>query len=224
MRPSGLRCLRCLANGRDVPERAARGRRAPIATRGLLADLLRSVISTVATALSLRLCYSVDNGRRLLALTSQVQPGEAPVPQVPPVPSILHLVHAAIAALLLAIQFTPFLRPQAIAEQDHPIARKCLAQFIAGWRWAWVAWLALYCWLWVHAEFGREAGCRGGHTQLPDFVPPVLVLLCAGQAQRGRAWRPGAQCVVPKSHRHSLGNRRRSSGPRGWPAACTYGG
>jgi hypothetical protein len=39
----------------------------------------------------------------------------------------LHLVHAAIAALLLAIQLTPFLKPQAIAERDHPIARKCLA-------------------------------------------------------------------------------------------------
>ena len=73
---------------------------------------------------------------------------------VPPVPSILHLVHAAIAALLLAIQFTPFLAPQAIS-QDHPIARKCLTQFIAGWRWAWVTWFALYFWLWTHAGSGQ---------------------------------------------------------------------
>ena len=81
-----------------------------------------------------------------------------------PVPSILHLAHAAIAALLLAIQFTPFLQPQAIAERDHPIARKCLAQFIAGWRWAWVSWLALYCWLWANASSG------GG----PDVIADIL--------------------------------------------------
>ena len=127
-------------------------------------DLLRSVISTVATTLSLRLCYAVITAIGSSLVLPQVQPGEAPGPDVPPVPSILHLVHAAIAALLLAIQFTPFLRPQAIAEQDHPIARKCLAQFIAGWRWAWVTWLALYCWLWVNASSAGR----------PDVVADIL--------------------------------------------------
>lgn len=125
--------------------RSRRDRHSP----GLWTDLLRSVISTVATAISLRLCYAV-----IAAIgSSLVRPGETLGPQVPPVPSLLHLVHAAIAALLLAIQFTPFLKPQAI-EQDHPIARKCLTQFIAGWRWAWAAWFALYFWMWTHASSG----------------------------------------------------------------------
>ena len=120
------------------------------------ADLLRSVISTVATALALRVCYAIITAIGSSFVAPPARPGEAfgllsPI-GVPPVPSILHLAHAAIAALLLAIQFTPFLRPQAIAERDHPIARKCLAQFIAGWRWAWAAWLALYAWLWAHAS------------------------------------------------------------------------
>lgn len=132
--------------------------------RGVLADLLRPVVSTVATALSLRLCYSVITGIGSAVVTPQAQPGESFGTVVPPVPSILHLVHAAIAALLLAIQFTPFLRPQAIAERDHPIARKCLAQFIAGWRWAWVAWLALYCWLWVNSNSSGR----------PDVVADIL--------------------------------------------------
>ena len=116
---------------------------------GLWSDLLRSVLSTLATAISLRLGYAA-----IAAIGSSfVRPGESPGPQVPPVPAILHLVHAAIAALLLAVQFTPFLKPQAI-ERDHPIARKCLLQFIAGWRWAWVAWFALYFWMWTHASSG----------------------------------------------------------------------
>jgi hypothetical protein len=119
----------------------------------LWSDLLRSIVSTVATAISLRLCYAAIAAIGSSLILPGNRPGELPGPQVPPVPSILHLVHAAIAALLLAIQFTPFLKPQAI-EQDHPIARKCLTQFIAGWRWAWVAWLALYCWLWTHASSG----------------------------------------------------------------------
>jgi hypothetical protein len=127
-------------------------------------DVLRSVVSTVATTLSLRLCYSLITAVGSSFVISQAQMVERGVPGVPPVPSILHLVHAAIAALLLAIQFTPFLRPQASAERDHPIARKCLAQFIAGWRWAWVAWLALYCWLWLNADSG------GG----PDVVADIL--------------------------------------------------
>jgi len=127
-------------------------------------DLLRSILSTIATAISLRLCYAAMAAiGSSLVRTGLVRTGDVPGPQVPPVPAILHLVHAAIAALLLAIQFTPFLKPQAI-ERDHPIARKCLAQFIAGWRWAWVAWLALYGWLWTHASSG--AG--------PDVVADIL--------------------------------------------------
>ena len=132
-------------------------------SRGLVTDVLRSVVSTVATTLSLRLCYAFITAIGASIAIPQVQSGQGGA-GVPPVPSILHLVHAAIAALLLAIQFTPFLRPQTSAEQDHPIARKCLAQFIAGWRWAWVAWLALYCWLWVNANPG------GG----PDVIADVL--------------------------------------------------
>jgi hypothetical protein len=142
-------------------------------TRGVLADLLRPVLSTVATTLALRLCYSVITVIGSSIVTPQIQPGESPGAAVPPVPSILHLVHAAIAALLLAIQFTPFLEPQAIAERDHPIARKCLAQFIAGWRWAWVTWLALYCWLWANtgagARFDAVADILNCLTSFPLF-------------------------------------------------------
>jgi hypothetical protein len=94
----------------------------------------------------------------------QVRPGEAAGLSVPPVPSILHLVHAAIAALLLGIQFTPFLQPQAITAPGHAIARKCLAQFVAGWRWAWVSWVALYGWLWIHSNSGGS----------PDVVADIL--------------------------------------------------
>lgn len=126
--------------------------------RALMMDLLRSVVSTVATTLSLRLCYAVITVIGSTLVTPQVQPGVPPGLDVPPAPSILHLAHAAIAALLLAIQFSPFLQPQGIPEQDHPIARKCLAQFIAGWRWAWVTWFALYCWLWVGASVGGRPG------------------------------------------------------------------
>ncbi len=132
--------------------------------RALLMDVLRSVVSTVATTLSLRLCYALITAVGSSLVIQQVQTGERAGASVPPVPSILHLVHAAIAALLFAIQFTPFLRPQASTERDHPIARKCLAQFIAGWRWAWAAWLALYCWLWVNADSGGR----------PDVVADIL--------------------------------------------------
>src|SRR5260370_21666704 len=97
-------------------------------------DLLRSVIPTVATTLSLRLCYAVITAIGSSLVMPQAPPGETPAPDVPPLLSILHLVHAAIAALLLAIQFTPFLRPQAIAEQAHPIPRECIAQLLASWR------------------------------------------------------------------------------------------
>jgi hypothetical protein len=140
-------------------------RRTPV----LLADFLRSLVSTIATALGLRLCYAILKSIGSSLLLPQVLPGQAPGAQVPPVPSILHLAHAAIAALLLAIQFTPFLKPQAIVERDHPLARKCLAQFIAGWQWTWAAWLALYCWLWIH----QSADGR------PDVVADILNCLTA---------------------------------------------
>jgi hypothetical protein len=126
----------------------------------LWSDLLRSAISTVTTAVLLRLCYALITVIASSLVVPLVRPDEAPV---------LHLVHAAIAALLLAIQFTPFLKPQAIAAEDHPIAQKCLAQFIAGWRWTWAAWLALYCWLWIHGNAG------GG----PDAVADILNCLTA---------------------------------------------
>ena len=140
------------------------GNGSPHRPHALSMDLLRSVVSTVATTLSLRLCYAVITAIGSSLVLPQAQPGDTPAPDVPPVLSILHLVHAAIAALLLAIQFTPFLRPQAIAEQAHPIARKCLAQFIAGWRWAWVTWLMLYCWLWLNASAAGR----------PDVVADIL--------------------------------------------------
>jgi len=136
----------------------------PAPPRALLPDLLRSVVSTVATALSLRLCYAVITAIGGSLVAPQLLPAGPALLEVPPVPQVLHLVHAAIAALLLAIQFTPFLRPQQIAQQNHPIARKCLAQFIAGWRWAWVAWLALYAWL----CFNVSAPGR------PDIVADIL--------------------------------------------------
>ena len=114
--------------------------------------VLRSILSTVATTLVLRLCYAGLTAVGSALVAPQMQSGG------PPVPSILHQVHAAIAALLLAIQFTPFLKPQAIAERDHPIARKCLVQFIVGWRWAWACWLALYVWLWMYPSPGGRTG------------------------------------------------------------------
>jgi hypothetical protein len=140
------------------------GNGSPHRPRALSMDLLRSVVSTVATTLALRLCYAVITAIGSSLALPQVQPGETPGPDVPPVLSILHLVHAAIAALLLAIQFTPFLRPQAIAEQAHPIARKCLDQFIAGWRWAWVTWLMMYSWLWLNASSAGR----------PDVIADIL--------------------------------------------------
>jgi hypothetical protein len=136
----------------------------PHRPRALSMDLLRSVVSTVATTFSLRLCYAVITAIGSSLALPQVQPGESPGSDVPPVLSILHLVHAAIAALLLAVQFTPFLRPQAIAEQAHPIARKCLDQFIYGWRWAWVTWLMMYSWLWLNASSAGR----------PDVIADIL--------------------------------------------------
>ena len=130
----------------------------------LWSELLHSILSTVATTLSLRASYALITAIGSSLVISHVQTGETPGVNVPPVPSVLHLVHACIAALLLAIQFTPFLKPQAMSQQDHPIAKQCLAQFIAGWRWAWVAWLALYGWLWIHANAGQG----------PDAIADVL--------------------------------------------------
>jgi hypothetical protein len=127
-----------------VPYAAVKPRRPP----NLWVDLGRSVLSTVATTIALRLGYSL-----LTALGASFVSTPAGA-AVPPVPSILHLVHAAMAALLLAIQFTPFFQARPIDGATHPIARKCLAQFIAGWRWVWAAWLALYAWLWIDAASG----------------------------------------------------------------------
>jgi hypothetical protein len=138
--------------------------RSPHRPRGLSMDLMRSVVSTVATTLALRLCYAVITAIGSSLSLPQVPSGRTSAPDVPPVLAILHLVHAAIAALLLAIQFTPFLRPQPIAEQSHPIARKCLDQFIAGWRWAWVTWLMMYSWLWLNASSAGK----------PDVIADIL--------------------------------------------------
>jgi hypothetical protein len=143
---------------------AALDNRTPHRTHARFTDFLHSALSTVATALLLRICYSLLTavGSKLLVPGAQV--GGAGIGIVPPVPPILHLVQAAIAALLLAVQFTSFLKPQAIAQRDHPIARRSLAQFIAGWRWAWACWLAFYLWLWLHAGSGAR----------PDPIADIL--------------------------------------------------
>jgi len=143
---------------------AALENRAPYRTHARFTDLFRSVLTTVATTLLLRICYSLLTAIGASLLVPGAQLGGALIGTVPPVPPILHLVQAAIAALLLAVQFTPFLKPQVIAERDHPIARKSLAQFIAGWRWAWAGWLMLYLWLWVH----------GGSGAQPDPIADIL--------------------------------------------------
>ncbi len=128
-------------------------RQSPHRPPALLKDLGRSVVSTVATTLSLRICYAFITaiGASFVAANG---PFTQALPGVPPVPFILHLVHAAIAGLLLAVQFTPFFQPRAIDGAKHPIARKCLAQFVTGWRWAWAAWLALYAWLLMYSVTG----------------------------------------------------------------------
>ena len=132
-----------------VSERVAALTRRPAARRSTLAsDVLRSVLSTLATTIALRLGYTV-----LAAAGATFAAAGAAAPGAP---AVLHLVHAAIAALLLAVQFTGFLKPQTIDAGEHPIAARCLAQFIAGWRWAWALWLALYGWLWALAALGRN--------------------------------------------------------------------
>lgn len=115
----------------------------------LAADLFRSVLSTIATTAALRLGYAL---LAAAGATFVVAPGVAAAGA----PAVLHLAHAAVAALLLAIQFTAFFKPQEIPAREHPIARQCLAQFITGWRWAWVLWLALYGWLWALTALGRN--------------------------------------------------------------------
>jgi len=115
----------------------------------MMTDVLRSVVSTVATTVALRLCYLL-----LAAAGATFVAGQGAA--APGAPAVLHLVHAAVAALLLGIQFTGFLKPQGIAAREHPIAAKCLTQFISGWRSAWALWLALYVWLWALTVMGRN--------------------------------------------------------------------
>jgi hypothetical protein len=148
---------------------AALENRVPRQTHARFTDVLRSVLSTVATALLLRVGYSLLSAVGSSLVVPSAGPGGAAIGLVPPVPPILHLVQAAIAALLLAVQFTPFLKAQVIAERDHPIARKSLAQFVAGWRWAWACWLAFYLWLWLHASSGAQ----------PDPIADILNCLTA---------------------------------------------
>jgi hypothetical protein len=142
------------SQSRALPERAPHAyaalQRTPRAQRppSLGSDVLRSVLSTVATAVALRLVY--------LLLTAIGATFVAPGSMAPAAPPILHLVHAAIAGLLFGIQFTGFLKPQAINGARYPIAQKCLSQFLAGWRCAWALWFALYCWLWILAAIGRN--------------------------------------------------------------------
>ena len=181
-------------------------------TRTLWMDLLRPVISTVTTTLTLRLCYAVLTVIGSSLVLPHAQTGESPGLAVPPVPSILHLVHACIAALLLAIQFTPFLRPQDIAEQRSPdrakVSRPVHRRLALGLgNLVDVVLLAL-----GQRKLGRRAGCDCRHTQLLDVVPAVLVFLCARQTERRRTGRPGAQCVVPQSYRDNLGDWRRCRG------------
>jgi hypothetical protein len=117
--------------------------------RSLATEILRSALSTLATTVALRLGYVL---LAAAGATFVMAPGSA----VQGAPALLHLVHAAIAALLLGVQFTGFLKPQTIDGRAHPIARKCLAQFIAGWRCAWALWFALYAWLWAMTALGRN--------------------------------------------------------------------
>jgi len=114
----------------------------------LWVSILRPALTSFATALAGSLSYAViKNVGSSLGVGG---PALNPAPSAP-VPSILHEAHAAIAALLLGLQFTPLLRPQTISG-DHPIATKCLSQFIRGWRWAWAAWLVFYTWLAIHPQ------------------------------------------------------------------------
>ncbi|HKE25659.1 MAG TPA: hypothetical protein VKB88_25045 [Bryobacteraceae bacterium] len=156
----------------------------------LAADVLRSVVSTLATTVALRLGYTA---LAAAGATFASAPGAA----APGAPAVLHLVHAAIAGLLLAVQFTGFFQPQTISAREHPIASQCLAQFIAGWRWAWALWLALYTWLWVLAALGRNpypvADVLNCLTSFPlfwcFFVLDKPSVPAPGQPQRNAAFR-----------------------------------
>jgi len=116
----------------------------------LWATLLRPAISSFATALAGSVAYAVIKNIGSSLGVPQTRSVVAPALQT--VPAILHQVQAAIVALLLGLQFTPFLRPQRVSGEAHPIAQRCLAQFIRGWRWAWVCWLCLYAWLSFHPQ------------------------------------------------------------------------
>jgi len=113
-------------------------------------DVFRSVVTTIATTIVLRLCFTL-----LEAAGSTFAP-VMDAPHSAGASALLHLVHAAVAALLLGIQFTGILKPQKISAAQHPIAARCLAQFVTGWQWAWILWLVLYAWLWVFTALGRD--------------------------------------------------------------------
>jgi hypothetical protein len=158
--------------------------------RSLATEILRSALSTLATTIALRLGYVLlaAAGATFVAAPGSVAPGA---------PALLHLVHAAMAALLLAVQFTGFLKPQTIDGHAHPIARKCLAQFIAGWRCAWALWLALYAWLWALTALGRNpypvADVLNCLTAFPlfwcFFVLDKPSVPTAGRPERGASFR-----------------------------------
>jgi len=112
-------------------------------------SVVRPAVTSLATALAGSLSYAVVKN---LGSSLGISGGSLPPASTLPVPSLLHEVHAAIAALLLGLQFTPLLRPARISADTHPIAGRCLAQFIKGWRWAWAAWLVLYAWLAIHPQ------------------------------------------------------------------------
>ncbi len=153
-------------------------------------DIFRSVVSTLATTVALRLGYML-----LAAAGATFVPGPGPV--APGAPAVLHLAHAAIAALLLGLQFTSFFKPQPIDALEHPIAHKCLAQFIAGWRWAWALWLGLYAWLWAVSAMGANpypvADVLNCLTAFPlfwcFFVLDKPSVAAPGQPERNLAFR-----------------------------------
>ena len=156
----------------------------------LMADVFRSVVSTVATTVALRLSYML-----LAAVGATFVAGQGAA--APGAPAVLHLVHAAVAGLLLGIQFTGILKPREIAAREHPIATKCLAQFISGWRCAWALWLALYGWLWALTALGRNpypvADILNCLTAFPlfwcFFVLDKPSVVAPGQPERNASFR-----------------------------------
>jgi len=133
-------------------------------------SVIRPAATSLATALAGSLSYALIKN-----LGSSLGISRAALPAAPamPVPSLLHEMHAAIAALLLGLQFTPLLRPQDISADTHPIASRCLVQFIKGWRWAWAAWLVFYTWLAIHPQvrspFNPITDVLNGLTAFPLF-------------------------------------------------------